>query len=369
VISSGFADTAISASKPLWRPENENKNQVFSLVEFRLKVYISYQQGHPRLCLHAYPGWLSFFSELWVKSYTKPPKYLDEQLNILISRGLVVNDREEAINWLSQVSYYRLRGYTYPLQNNTDPNHPFWKPTPIGLIKIFYEFDRELRLLVLDGLERVEIAMRTQIILNMSLAHGAWWFEDPTLFTKTALLERDIEELDKELKRSHEVFLQHYKSNYGDPPRPPAWMSLEVASFGLLSKFFQNLRIGLDAKKKIMAYFGLESGGARFLENWLQHLSAVRNICAHHSRLWNRIAKQPPLYAPGLTQPWVPGFPDPQRLYATLALLAWLTHKITGSYDWQTSLLVLFKKYPTINLKSMGFPQLWEEERFWKIKG
>ena len=301
-----------------------------------------------------------------MKPYTKPATTLEEQLDLLVSRGLVVEDRPSAIHWLSQVSYYRLRGYTFPFQNNAEVGHPFWKPTELTWLRELYEFDRNLRLVVMDGIERVEVAVRTQVVLNLSLAQGPWWFEDSSLFARPELHVRDLGELDKELQRSHEVFLDHYKKEYSSPARPPAWMTLEVASFGLLSKIFQNLRIGLHAKKQVLAYFGLGEGGARFLESWLHHLSTIRNLCAHHSRLWNRISKQPVSFAPRLAAPWLPGFPDPQRLYATLALLAWLNHKITDNWEWREKLKALISDEPSrYRLKSMGFPPDWEKLPLW----
>lgn len=315
------------------------------------------------------PGVALFFSGADMNMYTKEPKTLEAQLDLLIQRGLVVADRVTALKWLSQVSYYRLRGYTYPLQNNRLPDHPFKQPTKIESIQMLYEFDRELRLLVLDAIERVEIATRTQIVLEMSLAHGAWWYEKPELFASQDLLQRDLTEIDKELDRSQEIFIEHYRSEYGDPIRPPSWMTLEVVSFGNLSKIFQNVRIGVEAKKRILAWFGLEAGGARIFESWLHHLSTVRNICAHHSRLWNRVAKQPPQYAPRLEKPWVPAFPDPQKMYATLSLLAWLTHKITETDSWKISLLQLLARYPKLNPQSLGFPVDWQSISFWQQKG
>jgi abortive infection bacteriophage resistance protein len=308
-----------------------------------------------------------FYGEGSVKAYAKPPKTLVEQLDLLISRGLLVQDRQYALHWLSQISYYRLRGYTYPFQNNSTPDHPFFKPTDLQFILDHYEFDRELRLLILDAIERVEIALRTQLIYQFSVEYGAWWYKDVKLFRNSTYHAKDMETLDKELSRSSEVFIEHYRNTYDQANRPPAWICLEVVSFGLLSKMFQNLPSSLTPKKAIISHFGLKAGGFRIFENWMYHFSLVRNICAHHSRLWNRVLSNSLIFASDLSAPWVVGFPDCQKVYATACLLAWLVRRITGKADWARKFVRLVKeRFPQISKTSMGFPEKWEDQPLWK---
>jgi abortive infection bacteriophage resistance protein len=298
--------------------------------------------------------------------YTKPPLSVEQQIELLEKRGLQIPERKAAERLLSTVSYYRLRGYTYPFQENVSGEHPFHKGTGLDFIEYVYEFDRRLRLIVMDALERIEIAFRAQIVLQFSIDFGPWWFEEPSLFRHTGNHSKDLKELDIQVCRSSEPFIGHHKKKYGASVRPPAWKCFETASFGLVSKFFQNLKSSLSGKKKLCSFFGLKSGGFRILENWMQHLTIVRNICAHHGRLWDRLIVLELSYAPALEGAWIRRFPDGRKRYATLSLLAWLTHRITDSAYLSSEITDLLQEYEAIPLERLGFPAYWKDEPLWR---
>lgn len=217
--------------------------------------------------------------------YIKPPIPILEQIETLKKRGLLFNDEKRAAHYLSNISYYRLRAYTYPFQDNNDENHPFVKKVSFEEIIELYVFDRQLRLLLFDGIEKIEIALRTQIIYNFSLKHGGFWHLNPSLYKDAVRFANHIDSLQKEIDRSHETFISHYKAKYTQPSEPPCWMSLEVSSMGLLSKIFQNLMQSPE-KKEIAKHFGITNPA--ILENWMHCFCNLRNICAHHGRIWNR---------------------------------------------------------------------------------
>lgn len=217
--------------------------------------------------------------------FSKLPISIDEQITLLKQRGLEFKDELKAKHYLSNISYYRLRAYTYSFQDNNDPTHPFVKQTSFEQILELYVFDRKLRLLVFDGLEKIEIALRTKIIYTYALTQGSHWYENGTLYKNQNRFIRDLNKLYEEIDRSNETFIKHYKSKYTQPPKPSAWMSLEVASIGLLSKLFENLKMTPE-KKLVAKEFGLAH--PHVLESWMHALAQLRNICAHHGRLWNR---------------------------------------------------------------------------------
>ena len=172
--------------------------------------------------------------------------------------------------------------------------------------------------------------------------------------------------LDDEVKRSKEDFIQHYKSNYIKPVEPPCWMSLEVSSFGLLSIIFENLNKGIE-KSSIVKHYGLNS--IDVLENWFHAISNIRNLCAHHSRLWNRRM---------ITHIKLPTNPKntfivnhaikPYKLYAVVCCIKYLLDSINPSHTFKDDLLKTINEYfnkDTI-LKEMGFPQNWLEVKFWQ---
>ena len=106
--------------------------------------------------------------------YTKQAISIPDQISKLKARGLRFGDEAKAANYLSNISFYRLRAYTYPFQDNNDPEHPFIKQVSFEEILRLYVFDRQMRLLLFNALEKIEIAFRTQIIYEYAMAHGAY---------------------------------------------------------------------------------------------------------------------------------------------------------------------------------------------------
>jgi len=172
--------------------------------------------------------------------YTKPALSITDQIAKLKQRGLRFNDEQKAAHYLSNISYYRLRAYTYPFQDNTNPNHPFIREISFEDIIELYVFDRRLRLLVFNAIEKIEIALRTKIIYEFSLNHGSHWHENANMYRNNYFFNTNINALYEEVDRSAETFIEHYKNSYSTPQYPPAWMSLEVISMGLLSKLYGN---------------------------------------------------------------------------------------------------------------------------------
>ena len=217
--------------------------------------------------------------------YLKVPISISDQIEKLRERGLLFHDEQKAANYLSNISYYRLRAYTFPFQDNKNPDHPFVQQIFFEDIINLYVFDRRLRLLLFNALEKIEVALRTQIIYHYSLTYGAYWHTKPELFNNPLFFEEHLSLLQTEVDRSNETFIKHYKESYGDPEYPPSWMSLEVSSMGLLSKIFKNLKKE-KCKDIITDNLGLKD--VDILTNWMHCFSVLRNICAHHGRIWNR---------------------------------------------------------------------------------
>ena len=158
--------------------------------------------------------------------YTKPAVTFTDQIQLLRDRGLIIENDELAERYLSNISYYRLRAYTYPYQNNKDADHLFKQGITFDDVIALYTFDRKLRLLVFDAIEKIEIAVRTQIIYQWALTTGSHWHLEPHLFLNPHKHVENLASLASEIERSKETFIDHYKNKYTDPPQPPAWMSL-----------------------------------------------------------------------------------------------------------------------------------------------
>lgn len=295
--------------------------------------------------------------------YTKTPISILEQIDKLKDRGLLFIDEKKAENYLSNISYYRLRAYTFPFQNNNNPNHPFIQKVSFEDIITLYVFDRRLRLLIFNAIEKIEIALRTQIIYHYSLTYGGFWHLKPELYNNAVYFTEHIAALQKEIDRSNETFIKHYEKTYSDPKEPPSWMSLEISSMGLLSKIFSNLKKE-KCKDTITAHFGLKD--VDVLINWMYCFSVIRNICAHHGRIWNR--RLPKITLPRKT---LYAFVDNKQIYnnktyAYLCCILYVLNIISPEHSFKNNLLNLMKICPMMQEKEIGFPKNWQKEKLWQ---
>ena len=111
-----------------------------------------------------------------MKSFTKPAITVAEQVALLKARGLIIRNEVRAAHFLEAVSFFRLSPYMRPFQAADNPDHAFQPGTGFRQLSRLYDFDRRLRLLVMDALERAEVAARAAISNHMGPAHGAHWY-------------------------------------------------------------------------------------------------------------------------------------------------------------------------------------------------
>jgi len=296
--------------------------------------------------------------------YRKPSLSISDQITNLKERGLIISDEKKSAHYLSNISYYRLRAYTYPFQNNDRPDHPFIQDISFEEIISLYVFDRRLRILVFNALEKIEIALRTKIIYEYAIVHGSHWHEEQALFRSREHFIKHTNSLYDEINRSTETFIEHYKDTYDDPIYPPAWMSLEVASFGLLSKIFRNLIKG-EEKKKITREFGLTK--PEILESWMHAIANMRNVVAHHGRLWNRRFIAKPQIPYNTIYPFLKNRNIYEnKLYAILCCMNYILRIISPGNSFVNDFRNLLKYSTLIELHEMGFPADWENEIIWQ---
>lgn len=297
--------------------------------------------------------------------YEKKAINISKQIKLLQDRGLKIHDQDKASHYLGNISYYRLRAYTYPFQDNEDPNHPFVEEVSFNEILSLYVFDRQLRVLIFNAIEKIEIAFRTQIIHRYALEFGPFWHLETKLYNNSRFFAQHIASPEKEIGRSKETFIKHYKANYTEPDTPPAWMALEVSSLGLLSKIFYNLRRDKGPKDDVVKYFGLKDVDT--VENWLHCFSLLRNLCAHHSRVWNR--RMTKMRMPRKTlHPFLKNKKVlPYKVYTYLSAINYILNIISPGHNFKKNVLALMANCPLAQEKEMGFPEKWENENFWKL--
>lgn len=297
-------------------------------------------------------------------NYTKPALTLANQVTLLRQRGLGINDSRTAENLLAHTNYYRLAAYSIPYQMGIG-NHEFQPGVNLDRIVRDYEFDRALRLLVLDTIERIEVSLRAHWAYFLGHKFGSHGYSvyHNRIYKNEARLIQSLSELEAEVQRSKEPFIAHYKKNYDDP-LPPAWVVCEVMSLGVLSKMYSNLS-AYSVRRDISGIYGMDEG---FLEGFLEHLTYVRNVSAHHGRLWNRhLVKKMPLpkgKPVGLRESINPS--AEHKIYNTLVVLMHCLSVVhESSSQWTRELERLVDEFE-IDVSAMGFPPNWKELPLWK---
>ncbi|MGC4116967.1 MAG: Abi family protein [Myxococcales bacterium] len=259
---------------------------------------------------------------------------------------------------MARISYYRLSAYWHPFKH---PDDTFIAGATFERAIELYEFDRRLRLCVFDAIQRVEILLRTKITYQLGHRHGAFAHEDARNFDHSwAVGHRDwIDSLRKETHRARENFLGHFRSKYNGFPSIPIWMASEVMSFGSLSLLFENMLTG--DRLPIAGEFGVT---AIVAVSWLRSLSYVRNVCAHHGRLWNRELSIKPLL-PKKDPTWQFGN---TRVFCVLSILRHLTKPVPGGEQWAQDAARLLQSVDKDRLfaTSMGLPSTWTDHSLWK---
>lgn len=308
----------------------------------------------------------------------KPWKSVEEQLAILKSRGLQVGNEAAALNYLKRIGYYRLSGYWYPMRE-IDTVASQQKQGPIrtdrflagsyfeDVVKL-YVFDKKLRQLALDAMERIELALRVDVAYLLGK-------KDPVAYMKPACLHGNFSKriiqkgknrgktehqlwLDKyniQLERARrEPFVQHHANKYFN--KLPIWVAIEIWDFGLLSRIFDGMQYA--DKNQIAQKYGLADG--KILAQWLRSLNFIRNVSAHHSRLWNINVLE--------LSPCPAGWPKMKntRPFMYFAVMAHLLTVICPNSSWISRLLELLHSYPvsgntTLTLEDFGVCSDWEK--------
>jgi abortive infection bacteriophage resistance protein len=291
--------------------------------------------------------------------YTKPPLTFEKQADLLLSRGLIA-DRGMLIERLTSVNYYRLTGYLFPFRRQDDTFQP---NTTLDLVWHRYVFDRQLRLLVLDAIERVEVSVRTIIVYEHCHECGPFGYIDPANLPK--LSQNDFGEFLRrardDTRKSKEAFALHFKSKYGDVHTDlPLWMAVELMSMGSLLTLFRGMTS--KSKKTCASQYHITWW---MLENWLLCLNTIRNMCAHHARLWNRTLGIKPVIPPKNPEWHTPVEVYNDRMFAILTLLKYVLSIVAPQSKWQDRLESLMGKYPQVPSRDMGFPQNWKDCPIW----
>jgi abortive infection bacteriophage resistance protein len=278
----------------------------------------------------------------------------------LESRDLYIPDRGFAAATLQNINYYRLSAYFLPFQTERDKFRP---GTGFEDIINLYSFDHRLRVLTFKNLETIEIGIRTRITCHLVSKYGAFVQTDPSRFAPTFRHAEWYDSVKMEIARSKESFVIHFREKYRESADLPFWMLAEVCSFGSMSLLFAGLKN--EDKQMIARQFNVHHS---VFKSWVHMLVYLRNLCAHHARMWNReIAIRPQIPDSAANFSELHAI-SRHRMYTALSIAHYCLRTISRNHTLRTDLQDLFAGFPHIPIERMGFPKDWEKHSIWVDK-
>lgn len=292
--------------------------------------------------------------------YTDKPLSFQQQIQLLKDHGLSFADECKALHTLQHISYFRLKSYLMPLMSDK-VLHTFKNNASFEQAYTLYKFDSRLRKLIAGELEKIEISIRTQMAFILSDEVDIYWFADSANFVSSTKHAGLMNSLKSELDRTDDDQILLFKRKYSDT-FPPAWMTMEVTSFGTLSMLYKLLKPSLT-RRKIANFYGVSDS---VFESWLHSIVYVRNICAHHSRLWNKILRIQPLFPRKVKGNFISAPVRNDRLYYVLCIIQYMLLKVNPHTTFPARLKALLVEFPEVDVNAMGFPTDWTNEILWK---
>lgn len=321
-------------------------------------------------------------------TYNKPWKPFEEQLQILESRGMNSGYREQSISYLERVGYYRLSAYWYPFREfniqqdettreiYTTASDSFHDDTHFIDAVNLYLFDKKLRLILMDALERIEVSIKVDIAYLLGNIDTFAYLNKNNFHPKFSSKKFDGKEVfdiwqEKYLsllERSKEDFVPHYKDKYGDLP---IWVAIELWDFGACSQLFSMMKV--PHQESIAKKYGVNEFNV--FSSWLRSLNYLRNLVAHHSRLWNRNVTLPPKLPKAGEIGWCKDFRGKNDLisrpFLLFAIVRHLVKIICPNTEWHIRLFDHLQNFPDCfsskkrTIDDIGVPEDWSE---WWIK-
>ena len=283
-------------------------------------------------------------------------------VQLLKSRGLEITDEEKAQHYLSHIGYYRLSAYMYPLLSFPKEQHLFKPGASFNRVMMLYRFDKKLRLLLFNEIEKIEIAVRCAIVsFGTDIIGNPFWMTDAVNFSNPHKFNRSLHLIDDELYHTKEDFINHFKKTYTNQ-YPPAWMLTEILPFGVITNIYSNIK-DKKIKKRIAQSFGLQVAP---FESWLTIIGVTRNTCCHHARIWNRTFSIRATMPIRMSRPWISLPADSLKVYFDMCIIKYFLDIISPNNDMLDKMNDLFSKFPEVDLAALGFPADWRNEPLWQ---
>lgn len=294
------------------------------------------------------------------KTYTSPR----DLVQLLKSRGLDITDEQNAEHYLTHIGYYRLSAYMYPLLSLPKEQHLYKQGATFDQVMMLYRFDKKLRLLLFNDIEKIEVAVRSAIVnIGSEMTGDPFWMTSIRNFSNPVKFNRSIHLMDDELIHTKEDFIIHFRTKYSDP-YPPAWILAEILPFGVMTNIYANIK-NKKIKKRISQSFGLQIAP---FESWLTIITLTRNLCCHHARVWNKQNTLRPTLPNIIVRPWITLPTDTLRIYFDICIIKYFLNIISPNNKMLDKMLSLFSAFPQVDLQALGFPSgNWQNEPLWSF--
>ncbi|WP_080797105.1 Abi family protein [Arabiibacter massiliensis] len=281
--------------------------------------------------------------------YEKPWLSVEEQADLLIEKKGLICDRGRLVKHLEEVGYYRLSAYWFPYKTKNEKGEGIFRPgTDFAFVWRTYVFDKKLRLLMFDAVERIEVFVKNRIACLMAAAAGPFGYPD-----------EDAPRLKNEYRKARrtEQFIKHFDVLYGDSHElPPYWMMMEVVSMGTVESLYSHIPV--EARVAVADAFAVK---VPVMKSWLSVARVARNACCHHSRVWNRIWG----VAPAVPRNWTDFEADSHRTFAVLTVFNYMLSCIKPGHSWGLKVKALLEEYEDVPKEKLGFPSDWESMKAW----
>ena len=277
---------------------------------------------------------------------------------------MLIKDEQAAARYLGHISYFHLKGYWWDMQTDRI-NHIFAQNSYFEDVIARYNFDRQLRLILFDAIEFIEIALRTKLIYHLSQAYGGLWYMNDNIVMDKTEHQACLIDLQTEFARNGESFAKDFRTKYPND-NPDAWLMFEVITFGTLSKIYSNLKHQLPQKSLIAHEFGLNS--INDLSSWLAAISYLRNVIAHHSQIFGRDILKRLVLPRSPRNQWLKFRVTPvqeKKPFVVISTMVYLCNAINPNNEIKNKLLTLFNNNPNIPIYKMGFFNNWQNDPLW----
>lgn len=275
---------------------------------------------------------------------------------------MLMSDEHQVESYLMNIGYHRLSAYIYPFYTLPKSNLSIKEGTTFEQALTLYRFDKKLRVLLFNEIEKIEVAIRS-VLANTGCQelNDRYWITKPEYFANADKFSQTLTIIEKELSSSKEDYIEDFRNNYIES-YPPAWMITGVLSFGNLNYIYSNIASN-QLMKHIADYFGLNP---QIFTSWLTVLANLRNTCCHHARVWNRDFMLNPAEPRKAINAWIDTSKvDKKRIYYRLCIIQYFLSSVSPDNNFNEKLSKLLADFPSINIAAMGFDRDWKTTTLW----